>query len=505
MSINQTVTDFRNYMERISMFHQAMGIIYFDASTVAPKGGVEQRAKRSGFFGLEIHNMYISDTMKKFLDDLAPELQNLDQDIKAMHRIVKKRYDSATKIPPDLVKAFAELRAEANAVWETAKQNNDFKAFAPYLVRLVEMKKKTLEYRTDEIPKGGVPYDVLLDDFEEDMTVEKYDKFFGGLKEIVVPLIKKVLASEKKIDTSFVNLKVDVETQRRISAFIAEKVGYDLSRGYICEAEHPFCAGADSTDVRITTHYYEDDFMSSLYSVLHECGHGIYEQGVGEDIAGTYLGSGGSSGLHESQSRFIENILGRSLTFWESITDELKAILPKEFSHVTPQMFFEASNIVKNSLIRIEADELTYSLHVILRYEIEKMLFSGSCTVDELPAIWNQKYQDYLGITPPTDTLGVLQDIHWSEALFGYFPTYALGSAYAAQFYSYMQKDFDVDAAMRKGEFVKIKNWLGEKIHKHGTLFTTDQIMQKEFGELLDVKYFAKYLNDKYSAIYELN
>jgi len=502
--MKQTIEDFKQYVERITMFKQAMAILAFDSNTIAPDGGLEQRAKRSGFFELEIFNMYISETMKQHLDALAPHISSLDDDVKAMYRLCKDKYDSGTKIPPELVKEFAELTEESSKAWENARKNANFAEFAPFLKRLVDLQKKLLEYRADEMPVDGTAYDILLDDYEDDMTTEKYDKFFEGLKAVIVPLIKKVLASEKKIDTSFRNFKVDTSTQRKIAEFIANKVGYDLNCGYIGESEHPFSCGSDSTDARITTNYHEDDFISSLYSVLHECGHAIYEQGASENLVGTYLGEGGTMGMHESQSRFYENVIGRSLPFWQSITNELKELLPDEFSHVTPLMFYEFSNQVKNSFIRIEADELTYCLHVIIRYEIEKMLFSGNCEVDDLPNIWNQKYQEYLDITPTDDAVGVLQDVHWSEGLFGYFPSYALGSAYAAQFLSYMQKDFNLDETILNGDFSKIRSWLREKIHAHGCMYTTEELMKREFGEQLDVKHYAEYLNNKYGKLYGL-
>ena len=504
MQLNNTINDFKAYLERIIMFSQAMSILSFDSETIAPEGGLENRAKRAGFFQLEIFNMTTSSTMKGFLEALEPHLDELDEHTRAMYRLTKKKYDEATKLPSELVQAYAELREESGSVWRKARVDNNYKAFAPYLKRIIEMKKQMLTLRAGEIPEGGQPYDIFLGDFEEGMTVQKYDDFFEKLKVTVVPLIKQVMASKKKIDTSFANVKVDIATQREISKLLANRIGYDLNRGYIGEAMHPFCNGSHKTDVRITTHYYEDDFMSSLYSVMHEIGHAIYEQNVGEDIADTILGTGASSGIHESQSRLYENVIGRNLTFWEYITDELKALLPKEFKNVTPHMFYEAANESKPSLIRIEADELTYSLHVIIRYEIEKMIFAGEVGVDDLPTIWNQKYQDYLGITPPNDTDGVMQDIHWSEGLFGYFPTYALGSAYAAQMLHYMNKEFDVNDLIRKGEFAKITDWLTDKIHKHGSIYTPNQLIELAFGEQLNGKYYAQYLKDKFSKLYQL-
>jgi len=504
MQLENTIQEFKAYLERIIMYSQAMSILSFDSETIAPEGGLENRAKRAGFFELEIFNMAVSSTMKGFLEALEPHQNELDVHTKAMYRLAKKDYDEATKLPPELVKAYAELTEESASVWRKARTENNYKAFSPYLKRIIDMKKQVLTLRASEIPEGGQPYDIFLDDFEEGMTIKKYDDFFEKLKATVIPLIKKVAASKKKIDTSFANTKVDIATQRKISELLANHVGYDLNRGYIGEAMHPFCNGSHKTDIRITTHYYENDFMSSLYSVMHEIGHAIYEQNVGDDIADTTLGDGASSGIHESQSRLYENVIGRNLAFWEYIIDELKSLLPKEFASVTPQMFYEAANESKPSLIRVEADELTYSLHVIIRYEIEKMIFSGEVDVDDLPAIWNQKYQEYLGITPPDDADGVMQDVHWSEGLFGYFPTYALGSAYAAQMLHYMNKEFNIDELILKGEFSKITAWLTDKIHKHGSIYTPNQLIEQAFGEQLNGEYYAKYLEDKFSKLYQL-
>ena len=504
MHLDKTITDFKAHLERLTMFGQAMSVIGFDAETVAPPGGIEMRAKRAGFFGLEMFNMRTSNTMKEYLDTLAPHLSALDKPLRAMHRKCKKSYDAGTKIPPEKVREFAALRTEAGDVWVKARGENNFAMFAPYLKRLIDMSKEMLALRADEVPQGGVPYDIFLDDYEEGMTVQKYDDFFAKLKAVVVPLIKQIAASSKKIDRSFAATTVDTETQRKISTLLAEKIGYDLNRGYIGETAHPFCSGPDKTDVRITTRYDENDFLSSLYSILHECGHAIYEQNIADDIAGTILGSGTSMGIHESQSRFYENIIGRSPGFWEYITADLKNLLPKDFANITPHMFFEAVNESKPSLIRVEADELTYSLHVIIRYEIEKMIFAGEVEVDDLPALWNAKYQEYLGVSSPTDADGVLQDIHWSMGAFGYFPTYALGSAYAAQLVHYMKKDMDVDALIAAGDFAKITGWLTDKIHRYGSLYTPNELMVMNFGEELNGEYFAKYLQDKFAALYNL-
>jgi len=504
METEKLINDFTAFLDRIQMFGEAMSVMSFDANTIAPKGSVEQLAKRAGFFGMEVHKMVVSDEAKDFIEGLAPHISKLDDKIKGMYRITKEKYEEATKLPAEFVAEFARLTQEANNVWEDSRENNSFETFAPYLKKIVEMTDQMMEYRISEKPEDGVLYDIVLNDYEKGKTVKKYDDFFEKLKETVVPLLRQVVASEKKIDKSFMSAKVDIETQRKIAEFIAEKIGFDTNRGYLGESAHPFCSGINKNDTRITTRYFENDFISSLYGVLHECGHAIYDQNIGNDIGDTILRDGASMGIHESQSRFYENIIGRSLPFWEYITDELKTFLPEEFKNVTPQMFYEAVNVAQPSLIRVEADELTYSLHVIVRYEIEKALIAKEITVDELPAIWNKKYQEYLGITPPTDSDGVLQDVHWCWGLFGYFPTYALGSAFAAQLFEYMQKEMDVNELIRKGEFATITNWLTEKIHKYGATYTPEELMTKVFGEGLDASHYAKYLKDKFTSLYNI-
>ena len=500
MVIENTVKEFKELLGRIRMYNEAMSTLSFDGETVAPVGSARARAKRAGFFGLEIFNMKTSDEMKGYLEALAPHVDTFDDVLKGEYRIAKKSYDDGTKIPAEIVREMSELREEAAAIWGQARGENDFDKFAPYLKRLIELEKKVIEYRG----AGENPYDLLLDDYEDGMNMEVYDTFFAKLKESLVPLLKRIKASKKKIDKSFVNVHVDLESQKGISKLIAEKVGYNLDRGYITESTHPFCSGSNKYDVRITTRYLEDDFLSSLYSIMHECGHAIYEQNVADEIAHTLLGSGASMGLHESQSRFYENFLGRSEAFWEVMYDDLLKLLPEELQNITPHQFYEAVNEVKPSLIRVESDELTYNLHIIIRYEIERMLFTEDIDVNDLPKIWNKKYEEYLGITPPTNAEGILQDIHWSFGAFGYFPTYALGSAYAAQIAAHMAKELDLAALIKEQNFEVIKEWLTEKIHQYGKTYTPNQLMEKSFGEKFNADYYVNYLTEKYSKLYEL-
>jgi len=409
MNLETTIKEFHAHMEKVKIYSSAMSTLYFDAATVAPKGAVADRAKRSGFFAAELFNLSTGEKMKSLLDALEQNKDKLDPITAAMYRVTKKNYDKNVKVPVEKVRAYRELVAKSQSIWEDARKDNDFAAFAPYLKDIVAANKELIEYRrVDDAPA----YDYLLDDYEEGMTMPIYDEYFGKVRSAIVPLLKGIIESPKKMNRDIVHMPVSIEAQRKLADFTAKMIGYDFNRGYLCESVHPFCSTSTRNDVRITTRYDETDFLSGFYSILHECGHAIYEQNTGEDIAQTILSRGISSGIHESQSRFYENIIGRSLGFWEYITDELKTYLPESYKDVTAQQFYEAANHAGPSLIRVEADELTYSLHIMVRYEIERMLFTQNIDVNDLPAIWNSKYEEYIGITPPNNTLGVLQDVH---------------------------------------------------------------------------------------------
>jgi len=501
MSLETTIKEFKEHLEKIKLYQGAMSVMSFDDSTIAPKGATADRARRNGLFAAEMFVLTTGEKMKNLLEALEPHIGQLDVNTAALYRISKKNYDKNVKIPIEKVRAFRELTSKANDVWEKARKDNDFAAFAPYLKDIIAARKEMVEYiRTDDAPA----YNYLLDDYEEGLTMEICDEYFGKVRAAIVPLLKGVMESKKKIDKDIVKMPVSIDIQRKISEFAAKIVGYDMNRGYITETAHPFCSTFSSNDVRITTRYAEDDFLSSFYSILHECGHACYEQNTGDDIKGTLLSRGVSMGIHESQSRFYENVIGRSRGFWEYITEDLKAILPDSYKDVTAEQFFEAANLAGPSLIRVEADELTYSLHIMVRYEVERMLFTQDVDIMDLPAIWNKKYEEYLGVTPPNDALGVLQDIHWSFGGFGYFPTYSLGSAYSAQFLAYIKREMDFDALVRKGDLAPITKWLTDKIHTHGSIYTPRDLVDKIVGEQLNADYYVDYLNDKFKALYEI-
>jgi carboxypeptidase Taq len=350
----------------------------------------------------------------------------------------------------------------------------------------------------------GNKYNTLLDFYEPGFTVEKIDKVFGELRDAIVDLLNRIKSSGYTPDTKVLEGHFSKASQEKQGTYITEKIGYDFGAGRMDESMHPFTIEFNNKDVRITTHYYENDFTNALFSCIHEGGHAIYEQNISDELRGTTLGSGVSSGIHESQSRFYENILGRSREFWKYFYPEVIKAYP-QFEKVDFDEFYKAVNIVKPSLIRVDADELTYSLHIIIRYEIEKALINGEIKVEDLPRIWNEKYKEYLGVEPENDGVGVLQDVHWSGGMFGYFPSYALGNLYGAQFYNTMLKEIpDMMKKVENGEFEPIKEWLKEKIHRHGGVYKPSELITMVTGEELTAKYFIEYLNKKYGEIYNL-
>ena len=497
--MEQTIKDFRDYLQSIHHLKGALRLMSFDANTGAPKGGVKSRSARMGYIYGEMFGMQTSAKMEEFINKLSGA-SSLDKETAAMLRISKKTFESNKKIPQDMMRQFMELRTQSHVVWEGAKKDNDFDVFAPYLQKIIKMQREMLALRGT----GSSPYNILLDDYEEGLTMDDCDVFFTKLKGAIVPLLKKISDSGVSIDTTMRNMAVPIKNQRQISEFIAKKVGYDLERGMIKESEHPFCNGTDQDDVRITTHYYEKDFLASFYAVLHECGHAIYEQNISKSVASTILDTGISMGIHESQSRFYENVLGRSLEFWEHVTDELKTYLPSEFGKYSAQDFYRAVNVAGPSFIRIEADELTYSLHIMIRYEMERLIFNEDVDITKLPQIWNEKTEQYLGITPPNNSKGILQDVHWSEGLMGYFPSYSLGSALSSQYMHYMQKEMDVNALVRKGDFATITSWLQKNVHTHGSIYTPKELVKQALGEDLNPDYYVNYLTEKFTKVYGL-
>ncbi|KUO71124.1 MAG: peptidase M32 [Clostridia bacterium BRH_c25] len=494
---------FLELIKRIRYYNDALEVLYWDLRTGAPKKGMGQRAEVIGMLSAEAFKLTTSAEMEECLKyfDEPNNNSRLDHIMKAVVKECRKEFDKYRKIPADKYKEYVILTSEAESVWEDAKNSNDFELFRPYLERIVAFNREFIELWGYK----GNKYNTLLDFYEPGMTVDKLDMIFDELRRRIVPLAAKIKESPDRPEDDILKQYFDTAKQEEFCLYILDKMGYDFEAGRLDESEHPFTTGINPGDVRITTHYYSNDFSSALMSSLHEGGHALYEQNISVELNGTPLCTGASMGIHESQSRFWENIIGRSRGFWEQYYKELLKVFPEQLKDMNPDKFYRAINKVEPSFIRVEADEVTYNLHVMIRYEIEKALINKEIEVSDLPEVWNGKMKEYLGIVPPNDTKGVLQDVHWAGGSFGYFPSYTLGNIYSAQFYNTAKKEIkDFDALVEKGELIKIKEWLSEKIYKYGKLLEPAEILKEVTGEEINPKYLSDYLENKYKVIYKL-
>lgn len=501
--LENSVSSFKQLISKMKSYNEAIGLMYWDLRTGAPKKSVEQRSQVIGTLSTDVFKMIVSDEMKEYLDVLLDpqHAAQVDRITIGMAKEAKKVYDRAVKIPPDQYKEFVILTSQSESAWEEARNSSDFSLFQPYLQKVVDFQREFIEYWGYE----GHPYNTLLDQYEPGVTVELLDSLFAGLREKLVPLVQAVTASSHKPKSEIVTQYFNPEQQKAFSKLILEKIGYDFDAGRLDDTAHPFCIGLNPNDVRVTNRYNPTDVREGIFGAIHEGGHALYEQRIMQELIGTNLCDGTSMGIHESQSRFFENMIGRSHAFWECYYDDIVKMFPEQLQNVSLDDFHFAVNEAKASLIRTEADELTYNLHIMLRYEIEKGLISGEVQVADLPSIWNQKMEDYLGITPSNDAEGVLQDVHWSGGGFGYFPSYSLGNLYAAQLEHAMRRDLpSYEDYIRKGEFTKIVDWMTEHVHQHGKLLTPKEILVNATGEGLNSTFLTNYLEQKYRSLYRI-
>lgn len=498
-SVNQAVEALRKLEERLGAYDHMMNVVYLDAVTVAPKGTYEGRGKAMGVMSEITYGMVANEENGALLAYLESNKDSLDARTIRETELLRKRYDQIRRIPADEYVAYSVLINDAQVAWEKAKSDNDFNTFAPYLEQIVAFNRKFAGYYNPEMK----PYDALLNEYEEGMTMETLDGFFAQLRETIVPLVEKIKGAPQA-DDSFLVKAYPIEKQRILSDYLMEIMGLDRNICGIAESEHPFTINFNTKDVRITTHYYENMIASSMYSVIHEGGHALYELGGNPEYDYSFLYGGVSMGIHESQSRFYENIIGRSKAFIDLVYPKLMELFPEQLDGISSEEFYKAVNKAEPSLIRTEADDLTYALHIMVRYEIEKQLISGALEVKDIPGEWNRLYMEYLGVEVPDDTRGCLQDSHWSGGSFGYFPSYALGSAYGPQMLSVMEKDLgDVDSLVRNGELSKVTDWLREKIHRHASFYKPGELFETVCGKF-DAKFYTDYLKEKYSALYNL-
>ena len=498
-SVNQALEDLRKHQQTVSAYQHAMGVMNVDASTAAPKGSWEGRGQTMGILSEIAYQLDTDPRLDEMLTFLEAHMQELNPQQKRQVEVLRKGFDETRKIPAQEFVEYCVLLNDAQAAWEKAKLENDFDAFAPFLEKIMATNRRFAGYYNPSL----APYDALLDRYEEGLTMAALDPFFEKLRAAIVPLIAKI-QQVPQIDDSFLHRHYPVETQRRFSDYLMEVMGIDRSYCTLAETEHPFTSGFNNKDVRITTHYHADDPSASMFSVIHEGGHALYELGGDDCYNFTVLQGGASMGIHESQSRFYENIIGRSRAFIHAIFPRAKELFPEQLADVDEEMFYRAVNKAQPSLIRTMADELTYANHIMIRYEMEKQLIGGTLEVRDVPKEWNRLYKEYLGVEVPNDTVGCLQDTHWASGLVGYFPSYALGSAYGTQMLEKMQADLgDVFADVANGDLSKVTGWLKEHIHRHASFKKPGQLFEEVCGEF-DASCFTDYLTKKYTELYNL-
>lgn len=478
-------------------------VLGWDERTCMPQHGSNHRAEQMALLARLGHEMLTAPRIGELLAQV--EQSNLvkppESDAGVIVRDMRRNYDRAVKLPARLVEELARVTTQAHQVWVKARRDNNFALFRPFLEQIVSLKREEAQ----AVGFKGVPYDALLDEYEPGATTREIADLFSALRGDLVPLVSAIAGSSRKPRKEILEREYPVELQRIFGQSAAAAVGFDFEAGRLDVTTHPFCSGTGPGDCRITTRYNARHFNESFFGILHETGHGIYEQGLPRDQFGNALGSYCSLGIHESQSRFWENQVGRSRPFWEHFLPRARQTFLEPLRDVTLDDWVFAINEVKPSFIRVEADEATYNMHIILRFEIEQALISGELKPADVPGVWNEKFRKSFGITPPDDRQGCLQDIHWSGGGIGYFPTYTLGNLYSAQFMEQARTDLpDLDDDFRQGEFGRLKGWLNEKIHRHGRRWWAGELCRRVTGRSLDHGPLIKYLRGKYAGLYGL-
>jgi len=497
------VNHFRDLLGEVFDLQAATAVLSWDQNTYMPPGGAEARAFQLSTLSRLAHERFTGEAFGEALEaaEQATAGSPPESDEFCLAKRTRREYDKRRRVPAEWVAEHARLTALAYQAWQDARKQSDFASFKPHLARIVALKQ---EYAGFFAPYDHM-YDPLLDDYEPGMKTVEVETVFRSLRPMQVELVRAIAESGRQVDDSVLHQEYAEEKQLQFGAEVIKDLGFDFERGRQDKSPHPFTTGFGIGDVRITTRFQLRFFNDCFFSTLHEAGHAMYAQGVSPTLDRTPLIDGASLGIHESQSRMWENIVGRSLPFWRHYYGRLQAIFPTQLGNVPLEQFHRAVNKVHPTLIRTEADETTYNLHVMLRFELELALILGELAVDDLPGIWNEKMREYLGITPPDDAQGVLQDIHWSSGMIGYFSTYALGNLIACQLWEKIRQDIpDVEAQIERGSFGALLGWLREKIHRHGAKFEPMVLLKRAVGSGLDSAPYIRYLRDKYGAIYAL-
>jgi carboxypeptidase Taq len=489
-----------NHLQQVHHLTTTLAVLEWDMQVNLPPAGYGYRGEQIGTVTKMRHELFTSDKTAELLDASAQETGDLayDSDEASMIRVVRQDYEQQTRFPSQFVADWARITTEAHETWAKARSESNFRHFQPTLQQVMDMARQ----RADYLGYSDQPYDALLGEYERGITTAEVKRIFDGHKPQLVELIAAIRENAGKVDDSVLHQPLDLAKQREFAMWAAENIGYDFQRGRQDVAVHPFATGFNRSDVRITTRYYPDFLNPALFGTMHEAGHGMYEQGSAPRLAGNMLEGGTSLGVHESQSRMWENMVGRSKPFWTWALPKLQETFPGQFD-VDLNTFYGAINRVAPSYIRVEADEATYNLHIMLRFEIETGLLNGSIEVAHLPEEWNDRFESFLGISPRNDAEGVLQDVHWSAGLVGYFPTYALGNLLAAQYYAKaLESHPQIPQEATEGKFSTLLTWLNENIHQYGRKFTMNELTERVTGGAIDAGPYIAYLQQKYGEIY---
>jgi carboxypeptidase Taq len=488
----------REHLAEIEDLRNAAGVLGWDQQTMMPPRGGPARAEALGTLERISHEMFTAAQTGRLLDAASDQLDGAapDSDDARLISVVRRRWQKARSVPCELAADLARAASIGQEAWVEAREQSDFKSFAPYLVRNLELARQYV----DCFDEFDCAYDALLDDFDPGMRTAKVATLFDELKAELVPLVSTL--SERPIDTTALHENVPVDRQRRLVADVVRRMGFDRTSWRLDDAVHPFATGFGSTDIRITTRWDEAYFPSALYGAMHECGHGLYEEGIAESLQRTPLGRAESLSLHESQSRLWENMVGRGRPFCGALAPLVGEHLGLELD---PDSLYRAVNRVQRSHIRVEADEVTYGLHIVLRFELEQELIEGRLAIADLPEAWNARIKDYLGLDVPNDALGVLQDVHWSSGLIGYFPTYALGNLIAGQLWDRARADLpSLDDSIAASELGPLRAWLREHVHRHGSKYSTSELLERVVGSEIAVAPFVSYLKSKLADVYQV-
>lgn len=491
---------FKEMIGEVFDLNRAASVLSWDQQVNMPPGGAEARGQQLATLGKIAQEKFTSDEMGSLLEELKKEYTDPETDEGAMVRVAARDFEKAKRVPPEFVAEQAMVSTKAVEAWVEAKGKSDFSIFRPHLEKNLELIKKYVSF----FPPADHPYDVLLDDYEPGLPTAEVREIFGNLRPKQVALIKAI-GEAKQVKSDFLNKSFNEKKVWDFGETVIRKFGYDFRRGRQDKAPHPFETTFSVDDVRITNRFEKNSPLATLFSAMHECGHALYELGGNPAYERTPLASGTSLAVHESQSRMWENLVGRSLPFWEHFYPELKKAFPSQLNGVNVKAFYKAINKVEPSLIRVNADEATYNLHIMLRLEIEIGMVEGSIAVKDLPEIWNARMRDYLGVTPPSDAQGVLQDIHWSYGSIGYFSTYALGNIISAQLWERINKEIrNLEEQIRKGQFAELREWLRKNIHQYGHKYDPRDLVRKVTGNDIDSAAYVRYLTEKYGEIYGL-